>query len=105
MSSRSATMLLGVVYAAVFSAAVVAPYDPAEQHRDLALAPPARIHLFDRDGRLQRPFVYSLHPAADGGGYAEDLSRRYPVHLFSSGRLVRVDEPAHLFLAGADAFG
>ena len=94
---------VGAVYAAVLGAAFLSPYDPAAQHRDHPLAPPTRVHFVDREGRAHlRPFVY-----ADG--------QLYPVHFFAravdddgsigSRRLLTVDRPANIFLAGTDELG
>ena len=97
---------VGAVYAIVLGAALLSPYDPATQHRDRPLAPPTRVHVVDRDGRVHlRPFVY----ADDESGPA------YPVRFFAhevdedgsigSRRLLAVDPPAHIFLAGTDELG
>ena len=99
---------VATVYALVLAAPFVAPYDPAAQHRDSPLASPTRVHLVDRDGRVNlRPFVY----AADAGGQ----ERSYPLRFFarspddaeSGGRrhLFSVDAPADIFLLGTDTLG
>jgi len=109
------TRLLGpaigvaAVYALVLAAPFVAPYDPTTQHRDRPLAPPTRVHVIDRDGRLHpRPFVY-----------AEDISgatHAYPLRFFArssddsavgrgSRHLFGVDAPAEVFVFGTDTLG
>ena len=50
---------LAVLHAAVFFAGFLAPYDVASQNRELPFAPPSRIHFFDSNGHLGRPFIYS----------------------------------------------
>ena len=97
------------VYVVVLAAPLVAPYDPAVQHRDRPLAPPTRVHMVDREGRFHvRPFVYAED--ANGG------VRAYPLRVFArspdefdaargSRHLVSVDAPAHLFLFGTDTLG
>jgi len=100
---------LGVaaLYAVVLGAAFLSPYDPAAQHRDRPLAPPTRLHFVDRDGRVHvRPFVY-----ADG----DARETPYPIRFFArarddsgsigSRRLLTVDPPADIFLAGTDELG
>lgn len=98
-----AALLLGA-YGLVFAAAAFAPYDPGEQHRDFALAPPTRIRLVDAEGDIHRPFVYAIREGNEAG-YVEDRGRRYALHFFSAKHLIAVDRPAHIFLFGTDAFG
>ena len=97
------------VYAVVLAAPIVAPYDPAAQHREYPLAPPTRVHVIDRDGRFHvRPFVY--------GEDADGATKAYPLRVLArspdefeprggSRRLVSVDAPANLFLFGTDTLG
>jgi peptide/nickel transport system permease protein len=117
---RFAVVLLAGVYASAALAGFLAPYDPVDQNRSLAFAPPARLHLVDDSGRLHlRPFVYALVPRPDTFDvYDEDRSRPYPIRLFPRGapyrlaglipadrHLFGVDEPARLFLMGSDDYG
>jgi peptide/nickel transport system permease protein len=93
------TAFLAAVHFAVLGAGAIAPYGFDEQHRDFPYASPVRVHFAGL-----RPFVYGLAP--DGaGGYAEDRSQTYPVRLFRNGRLLGVDSPGLLFLAGSDGYG
>jgi len=100
-------LAVAAVYAVVLGAAFLSPYDPVAQHREHPLAPPTRLHVVDHDGRVHlRPFVYA---DADGG------AKPYPVHFFARGvdedgsigsrRLLTVDPPATIFLAGTDELG
>jgi peptide/nickel transport system permease protein len=70
----------------------------------------------DASGFHLRPFVYASALVFDS--YEEDRTREYPVHLFvrsdgysilgifkSNMHLFRVDEPASIFLFGADGYG
>jgi peptide/nickel transport system permease protein len=88
MMLRLSISLLILVHAAILFAGYLAPYDYAEQHRELAYSPPTAIHL---DGL--RPFVC----AQDGA--------RYPIRFFTGGRLFGVTPPGHVFLWGTDASG
>ena len=112
--------LLAAVYVAEAAAGFLAPYDPVEQNRELAFAPPVRLHLVDDSGRVHlRPFVYVLAPRAGTFDvYDEDRSRPYPIRFFPRGtpyrlagliqadrHLFGVDEPARLFLMGSDEYG
>jgi peptide/nickel transport system permease protein len=97
------------VYLVVLSAPVIAPYDPATQHRQHPLAPPTRLHVLDQQGHFHlRPFVYA--DDADG------RTRAYPLRFFTAaaadgaeGRrprhLFTVDRPATIFLFGTDGLG
>lgn len=107
------------VHCVVLAAPWMATYEPTEQHRELAFAPPTRLHFFDASGRWHaRPFVCALAAAPDAVfRYREDCSQAYPVRAFvrrsvrvgflTEQRLhvVGVDEPGHVFLLGTDEFG
>ncbi len=106
------------LHVCVLLAGFVAPYDPAEQNRELPLAPPMRLHFFDAAGDFHlRPFVYAWKEEA-GGRYVEDTSRVFPLEFFVQGaetriagfipvrtRLFGVAAPARVLLLGTDEFG
>jgi len=107
-----ATGLLALLHGVVLAAWYVAPYDFAAQDRDLPYAPPSRLHFVDAQGKLHlRPFVYRWLEQPDGSGnYVADTSRAYEVRFLvgshsGARRLFGVDEPAHIFLLGTDAYG
>jgi peptide/nickel transport system permease protein len=115
-----ALVLLASLHAAIVLAGLIAPYDPATQHRDFPFAPPTRIHFVDTAGRLHvRPFIYQskAHPQSFNE-YEEAHDTVYPVRFFVQGpeyklagvlrlhvHLFGVDGPAQVFLAGTDAYG
>src|SRR2546428_2517659 len=118
MRTKMLILLLALVilHLVVIFAGFIAPYDPSVQNRELPYAPPTRLHFFDASWFHLRPFVYASVLALDS--YQEDRTHEYPVHLFvrgdnytilgmfrSNAHLFRVDEPAHIFLFGADGFG
>jgi peptide/nickel transport system permease protein len=120
MRSRTAAALvfLGLLHTAALAAGFLAPYDPGEQNRALPFAPPTRLHFVDDAGRLHlRPFVYAVvEEAGAGARYREDYGEAFPLRLLvreapgldgspGSWRLFGVDEPARVFLLGADGFG
>ena len=112
---------LAVMYAAAILAGFIAPYSYDNARHDLPFYPPmiARIHIFDEEGHLSRPFVYHLVPVDPQlATYRDDNSRRYPLRLFVRGdsyhilwliksniHLFGVDEPGHVFLFGSDKVG
>ena len=116
---RAAGLLLLAIHAVVLLAGFVAPYHYATQHRDAPYAPPSRLHFFDDAGRFHPvPFVYGVRPAADGDGFVEARSERYPLTLLARGdeyrlfglirtsrHLVGVEAPGRMFLLGTDGLG
>ncbi len=125
MSARSglwgALTVLAAVHLAAIGAGFLAPYAPLQQNRTLPYAPPTRLRFVDAEGRFHlRPFVYRVVEREGAGGvYDEDPSRPYPVRFLARGapdapdalastgrvRLFGVEEPARVFLLGADGFG
>jgi peptide/nickel transport system permease protein len=119
MSSRIAVLMASAGLAAMHLAAVgagfLAPYGPTDQNRSVAYAPPTRLHLVDAEGRFRwPPVVYPLARSETGAAYDEDRHRSYPVLLLVRDRpgapagrvhLFGVEEPARIFLLGADGFG
>src|SRR5262245_19522437 len=55
---------LAVLYAGAILAGFIAPYKYDDARHDLPFYPPmiARVHIFDEQGRLSRPFVYGIVP-------------------------------------------
>jgi len=123
---RNRTAMIGlytllVMYAAAILAGFIAPYSYDNARHDLPFYPPmiTRIHIFDDQGNLSRPFVYHLVPVDPQlATYRDDASRRYPLRLFVRGdkyhilwlirsniHLFGVDEPGHIFLFGSDKVG
>jgi peptide/nickel transport system permease protein len=123
MKSRKLTILfvgLVVMHLVLLCAGFFAPYDPAQQFRELPYAPPSRIHFTTPDGHWHlRPFVYTLRDSSvEPGTYVEDLSQPFRLHFFASGsassvlglasshqHLFGVDEPCRIMLMGSDQYG
>src|SRR5262249_41307987 len=123
---RNRTAMIGlytltVMYAAAILAGFIAPYSYDNARHDLPFYPPmiTRVHIFDEEGHLSRPFVYHLVPVDPQlATYRDDTSRRYPLRLFVRGdafhilwlirsdiHLFGVDEPGHIYLFGSDKVG
>src|SRR5580698_4253825 len=115
-----ALALLAAFHAAVLFAGFFAPYDFADQDRDLPFAPPTAMHFQDAHGHWHaRPFVYAVTgDPANPGGYIVDPSTQYPLHFFVEGsrykiaglitlhtHLFGVDDPSRIYLMGSDSLG
>ncbi len=116
-------MPLALIHILVLGAVSFAPYDPAEQHRDVPFAPPASIHFADSRGKLHlRPYVCVWVNQTNGVGsphYSEDCSRtsalrflmRVPADRASARpgiatwHLFGTDAPPRIFLLGTDDYG
>ena len=112
---------LAAMYAAAILAGFIAPYKYDNARHDLPFYPPmlTRLHIFDEEGHLSRPFVYHLVPVDPQlATYRDDTSRRYPIRFFVGGDSYRIlwlvssnihlfgaDEPGHIFLFGSDNAG
>jgi peptide/nickel transport system permease protein len=113
--------VLGILYAAAIFAGFLAPYKYDNADHAAPFHPPmlARIHLFDEQGKLSRPFVYGITPEdLQLKTFSEDKTRKYPIRLFARGdnyrilwllhsnvHLFGVDEPGRIFLFGSDKVG
>ena len=107
------------IHLLVIFAGFVAPYSFDTQERLHSFAPPTRVHFFDASGRFHlRPFVYSTSEDENSGEYREDYAISYPIRFFAPGEeysffglwpchrhLFGVDDPARIYLLGADGFG
>ena len=112
---------LAVMYVAAILAGFIAPYSYDNARHDLPFYPPmvSRIHIFDGEGRLTRPFVYHLVPVDPQlASYRDDTARMYPIRFFVRGdsyrilwiissniHLFGVEEPGHVYLFGSDNVG
>ncbi|HXG93926.1 MAG TPA: ABC transporter permease [Blastocatellia bacterium] len=123
---RNKTAMFGlytliVLYSMAVLAGFLAPYRYDNQKSDYSFAPPmlARIHVFDEEGHLTRPFVYGITPIdRELKTFSEDRSQKYPIRLFARGdqykilwvissdiHLFGVDAPGRFYPFGADMFG
>ena len=124
MAVVSAVLIILLYFVAAFSE-FVAPYDPEESFIKYKFAPPSKIHIFDEESGLQRPFVYKIvrerDPETLRNIYHEDTSVIYPIRFFVEGpeyelwgqwpmttHLFGLDADAEeqgVFLVGADRLG
>ena len=50
--------ILVILYLSAVFAGFLAPYHFDNEERSLSYAPPSKIHFFDAEGKLSRPFIY-----------------------------------------------
>jgi len=113
-------VILACLYFSALFAGFLAPYSQSRQNREHFYHPPTELHFVDEDGHFHlRPFIYrSVMVNLSTPGYAEDVSKRYPLKFLVRGdeytvlfflrsnlHLYGVDEPARVFLLGTDIFG
>jgi peptide/nickel transport system permease protein len=101
---------LVMLHCAAMFAGFLSPYDPSEQRRLSAMAPPTPIHWIYEGSWHSRPFVCQLVPnRQDATAYSEDCKQRYPVRILvrrsQSLRLFGVDEPGAIHIMGTDRYG
>lgn len=112
--------LLMSLYVLAIFAGFLAPYSFKGEDRAYSYAPPSQIHFFHK-GQFKGPFIYKVTLEFDDMHrriYREDKNKYYPIRFFIPGdeysfwglwktnwHLFGVDEPAKLFLMGADSRG
>lgn len=116
--ARISAYVLLVFYLSAVFATFIAPYGLKDSNRAKIYHPPTRIHIFDENGRLTRPFVYN-YVKNEYGDWVEDKSQKYPIRFFVRGsehylfwvfgktniHLFGVDPPAVIYLFGSDHMG
>ncbi|HDN19653.1 MAG TPA: ABC transporter permease, partial [Candidatus Acetothermia bacterium] len=119
---RVGGVIVLLLFLVLILAEFVAPYPHTKQFRTLTYAPPTKIHIFDEDGRLTRPFVYKTVRKLDRTTfkwvYSEDTTQKYYIKFFVRGHPYRlfgifptdvhlfgVEGDATLFLFGTDEMG
>ena len=123
---RNRTAMFGlytlvVLYASAILAGFLAPYGHDNGSLEFYFHPPmiTRLHIFDEQGGLTRPFLYdTVVDDPQLAKYHDDVSKKYPIRLFVRGdeyhilwiittdiHLFGVDAPGRLHLLGADQMG
>lgn len=113
--------ILLILYLASILAGFLAPYSYDNDATKFPFHAPmiGRIHFFNEEGHLERPFVYGI-TAEDNilKTYSENRAEKYPIKLFARGdqyhilwivrsniHLFGVDEPGRFFILGSDQLG
>lgn len=115
--------LLIVLYLVAFFAEFVAPYDKLQRYEDSIYASPTDIRLFDMEGNLHWPFIYSTVSQLDPQTFSyssviDDEITHYPIRLFAKSepyklmgfipmnrRLIGTDGGEPIFFLGSDHLG
>src|SRR5262245_44231822 len=111
--------LLIILYGIAILAGPLAPYSYEAGATSHTFHPPmlTRVHIFDNEGRLSRPFIYGIE-VVGSKEYREDRTTRYPIRFFVRGdqykilwiissniHLFGVDDPGRFYLLGCDVLG
>ncbi len=114
--------VIGMLYFCAIFCEFLAPYGKDNRILSAIYGPPTRVHVFDPDGRLCRPFVYGMQQELDFQSrqfrYTQLGDKQYPVRLFVQGdkykmwglwtttwHLFGVDQPGAISLFGNDRMG
>lgn len=111
-------LMLGFIFCGAVFAPFLAPYDPADQARDLFYAPPTLFHFFDNRGTFSiRPFIHDYERVSDRPLY-QDTEKRLYLEFWVKGCEFRFlgrvwdrhlfglkDDTKRIFLLGSDALG
>lgn len=119
---RAGAVIVGIFFLILIFAEFLSPYPHTQQFRDATYAPPTKIHIFDENGKLTRPFVYGLTRTLNTElwrwEYQEDRSRKYSIRFFVRGfpyklfgliptniHLFGVEGDGRIYLFGTDEMG
>lgn len=118
--AMGAFYVLLVMYTIALFSPFIAPYSETRSNRQKYFHPPTKIHFFDENGRLTRPYVYNYRLADVGRRIYEPITdQKYPIKFFvrtndtyklfglieSNLHLYGVDGPAVVYPFGADHLG
>lgn len=120
--AKSALIVLGIIYFALFFADFIAPYTKDFSDRTMAYVPPSKIFVIDENGKFSKPYTYNYTRSFDNENlrivYNLDRSQKHYVKFFAKGQpykflgiipasrhLVTTDSDGRLFLLGTDING
>ena len=116
-------IVLSVFYVLAIFCEFFSPYDTRKYFADYPYCPPQKVHFFGEEGKFHlRPFVYGIEKELDPVSWewiwAEDKTKKYPVHFFVPGDKYKlwnlfqadihffgVEEPGVILLFGTDKLG
>lgn len=120
--AMAGTVVLALLYLIAIFAEFLAPYDPNESRKLMALVPPQGVHFMTDEGFSLRPYVYGLERERDMETlrlhYTANKDEEYPVEFLVSGppyemwglfesdlHLFGVEGEGRIFLLGTDRLG
>lgn len=117
--AMGSVVLLIILHLSSIFAGFLAPYSETKSNRQKYYHPPTKIHFFDENGRLTRPYVYNYRLVDVGRRlYEPQTDKKYPIKFFVRGEpykilglfesnvhLYGVDSPAVIYPFGGDHFG
>ncbi|MFN8442764.1 MAG: ABC transporter permease [Caldilineaceae bacterium] len=103
-------ILLIVFYLIALFPGFTSPYDSQTRFENFQQSPPVKVHIFDENGGLHRPFIYGQKRVLDQKtfkyNYTDDTSVLHPIRLFVDGDQYSVlglwKAKLHLFGTGKD---
>lgn len=120
--AKTALILLGLIYLALFFADFLSPYTKDFSDRTMAYVPPSKIFIIDENKKLSKPYTYNYIRNFDEENlritYDFDRSQKHYVKFFAKGQpykflgiipmerhLITTDADGRLFLLGTDING
>lgn len=120
--AKTALIILGLIYLALFLADFIAPYTKDFSDRTMAYVPPSKIFVIDENGKLSKPYTYNYIRNFDSENlritYDLDRSEKHYIKFFSQGQpykflglipmkrhLITTDTTGRLYLLGTDING
>lgn len=113
--------VLLILYLSALFAPILAPYHYKTEKRAFSYAPPSKVHIINREGKLSWPFVYQRNYKFNQFYkkiYTEDKTVKFPIKFFVKGdsyeflgilktnlHFFGVDNPAYLNILGTDSRG
>lgn len=104
-------ILLLIFYFIALFPGFTAPYDPQTRFEKMQQSPPIKLHIFDENGGLHRPFIYGQKRELDQKTFkyifTDDTSTLFPIQFFVEGDEYKIlgtwKSNRHLFGVGKDA--
>lgn len=120
--ARTALIILGILYTALFFADFIAPYTKDFSDRTMAYVPPSKIFTIDENGKFSKPYTYNYSREFDDADlkivYKLDRSKKHYIRFFAQGQpykflgiipmkrhLFTTDSDGRIFLLGTDING
>ncbi len=119
--AQACLILLACLYLGAIFADVLSAYRYDDEDRNYSYCPPMMVRIFDKNGRLTRPYVPGVYFNFDENHkrvYHSDPFKKYPIKIFHKGykyklfglipcqrHLFGVDAPGRFYLWGADSRG